>query len=518
MRRWQLVVFVVWAGFVAWGLSTGRLRAGTDETTLDAGRVEAPQPIASAPGRTPFQPVTPDVHAAPQPEPALLTGAPSAGAPGATGAEPSKEDPALVRDAAATGALEPPGPTAEAPTTPPADTGGATGSLQPAPLAVTAQPAASTDAGVDALAVLGVADDGTALEVFPIPVVNRRPGARDDDDHTVIWQDDSGLIAVQRSKKTLRELARPPRTTPPQRAEQDLITRARKALAEGRYEDARFAASHARGWAPDSPEPWLLLAEIARKQSDVAEAQYCYEQAKRRGGRIGGYETRLGREAKSIGTLSRSETAHATIAAPFELHEPTRIALHEQVEQAWAHVRQQLGFEPAGKVTVVLYRDEEFSQREGAVLWAAGDYDGRVRLTASAAGSARGHSTLIHELTHHFVSAHGLGAVPAWFNEGVAQQVTQLAVGDAPIHCGGGHGFPLTTLVEGFGRMESCREAHAAYVTAFHAVQRLVERTPLSTAFPRMGGPSFARAFEAGFGEPLETFIKRFDAEGPQAD
>lgn len=487
MRRWQLLLFVGWVGFVAWGLSTGRLRTDAALASPDAGDTTAvttgPEPVA--PRRTPFVPATPE--------------------PPTSDLDGSAELPVLAeagRDAADAGADAP-----------------GEGDLLTQPEGAP-QPVAAThpgDAGADVLAMLGVADDGTALEVFPIPVVNRRD-AGDDDDHTVIWQDDSGLISVRRSKKTLRELARMPRSTPPSLAENNLCARARQAMAEGRYDEARFAASHARGWMPDSPEPWLLLAEIARKQSDVAEAQYNYEQAKRRGGRIGGYEAKLGREAKSIGTLTRSETAHATIAAPFELHEPTRLALHTDVEKAWAHVRQQLGFEPPGKVTVVLYRDEEFIQRDGAVLWASGDYDGRVRLTASAAGSARGYSTLLHELTHHFVGTHGLGHVPAWFNEGVAQHVTQLAVGDAPIHCGGGHGFPLAELVNGFGRMESSREAGVAYVTAFHAVQRLAERTPLSSAFPRMNGPGFSGAFQQGFGEPLADFITRFDAEGPQTD
>jgi hypothetical protein len=487
VRRWQLLLFLGWVGFVAWGLSTGRLRTDAAPAAPDAGLPLAAttglEPVA--PRRTPFPPATPEVPA--------------------DASDGSAEVPALAATEPATADA---GASAEVTATSTPSEGQA--------LPVAASPPA--DAGADVLAMLGVADDGTALEVFPIPVVNRRD-AGDDDDHTIIWQDDSGLISVRRSKKTLRELARLPRSTPPSQAENNLCARARKALAEGRYDEARFAASHARGWMPDSPEPWLLLAEIARKQSDVAEAQYNYEQAKRRGGRIvGGYDAKLGREAKSIGTLTRSETAHATIAAPFELHEPTRLALHTDVEKAWAHVRQQLGFEPPGKVTVVLYRDEEFIQRDGAVLWASGDYDGRVRLTASAAGSARGYSTLLHELTHHFVGTHGLGHVPAWFNEGVAQHVTQLAVGDAPIHCGGGHGFPLAELVNGFGRMESSREAGVAYVTAFHAVQRLAERTPLSSAFPRMNGPGFAGAFQQGFGEPLDAFITRFDAEGPPTD
>lgn len=477
MRRWQLVLFVGWVSFVAWGLFTGRLRTdpGSPPQDAGAGLDVAPPPVAVAPQRTPFPPETPD------------------------------------QTDAATGRLGQPTPLAEGQATTQPDAGEAA-AAQPAATPPVTATSAVVDAGVD---VLGVAEDGSALEVFPLPAVHRGPDAGEDEDRTVIWQDDSGLIAVQRSKKTLLALALPrppPRGTPPRQAESDLLGRARRALAQGRFEEARFAATHARAAVPDSPEPWLVLAELARKQNDVAEARWCLDQAQRRGRPVPAeLAARLGREAKSVGTLPRSETAHATISAPFDLHEPTRIALHEAVEQAWQHVRRELGFEPPGKVAVVLYRDEEFTEREGGMAWAAGDYDGRVRLSASAVGNTAGTVTLIHEMAHHFVSTR-LGAVPAWFNEGVAQAV---AGGGGTVHCGGGHDLPLGDLTNGFRQFEARRERRVAYAVALHAVQRLGERTPLSTAFPRMAGPPFAQAFEAGFGESLGAFVKRFDDERP---
>ncbi len=71
---------------------------------------------------------------------------------------------------------------------------------------------------------------------------------------------------------------------------------------------------------------------------------------------------------------------------------------------------------------VVLYDPEDFDRLTGLGDWAAGVFDGVVRISVSDLTRGQGwREVLVHELVHAFVQARCGAGVPGWLNEGLAQ-------------------------------------------------------------------------------------------------
>lgn len=369
---------------------------------------------------------------------------------------------------------------------------------------------------------LRLADDGEWLEVLPVRLEPpREPDAEVGDDTTVIWQDDQGLITVRASRRDrqLVPLLPPARSTSDQAAGDALLSEAEAALAKGQFFDARRRASLARGYLPESARVYGLLGRIALAQNDHEEARWSYERAKQfathpaAAQRLDGVLATLVKEVGDVAPLPRFETEHFVVSSPWAEGEPNALVLAEALEQAWVAAEHALGVAPRGKVRAVVYRHEQFSARVGGTTWAAGDFDGRVRIGSSLVGTALMRTVLTHEVAHAFVADRG-ARVPAWLNEGIAQWVADES--PTPPTCSTGHGFELGALGTSFGGFASCREARVAYAAAHHAVGRLSERYGaeavgrLVRAMRRGGDESY---FEEALGPTMGAFVREFDAE-----
>src|SRR5206468_3284909 len=97
----------------------------------------------------------------------------------------------------------------------------------------------------------------------------------------------------------------------------------------------------------------------------------------------------------------------------------------EYLEESYEDLVRWFGTDPFAKgprIRVVLYRRADFDRMTGLGDWAAGVFDGVVRVSLEdlAAGQAW-RAVLVHELVHAFVQSLGGPAVPGWLNEGLAQ-------------------------------------------------------------------------------------------------
>jgi len=73
-------------------------------------------------------------------------------------------------------------------------------------------------------------------------------------------------------------------------------------------------------------------------------------------------------------------------------------------------------------IRVVIYGPEDFDHLTGLGDWAAGVFDGVVRISVTDLTRGQGwREVLVHELVHAFVQARCGSAVPGWLNEGLAQ-------------------------------------------------------------------------------------------------
>ncbi|MDT8421009.1 MAG: peptidase MA family metallohydrolase [Desulfuromonadales bacterium] len=95
----------------------------------------------------------------------------------------------------------------------------------------------------------------------------------------------------------------------------------------------------------------------------------------------------------------------------------------EVLEDAYDWVSGQLGHYPQRRIPVILYANTDFSNLTNSPDWAAGVYDGKIRLPAGGISQvdSRVRGLLFHEFMHVVVRELAGNNVPLWLNEGLAE-------------------------------------------------------------------------------------------------
>jgi hypothetical protein len=95
----------------------------------------------------------------------------------------------------------------------------------------------------------------------------------------------------------------------------------------------------------------------------------------------------------------------------------------ELLEEAYWRIGGVLSTYPAEPVAVLLYTKEQFRTAANVPDWAAGAYDGRIKIpTIGALQNPEAlKSLLAHEYTHAVVAQIAGGSVPKWLNEGLSE-------------------------------------------------------------------------------------------------
>jgi hypothetical protein len=94
----------------------------------------------------------------------------------------------------------------------------------------------------------------------------------------------------------------------------------------------------------------------------------------------------------------------------------------EVLEEAYFRIGTALYTFPDRPITVILYTQQQFRDVTRAPEWAAGAYDGRIRIPIRGAldKPEELERVLSHELTHAMIQAIAPRGVPTWLNEGLA--------------------------------------------------------------------------------------------------
>lgn len=94
------------------------------------------------------------------------------------------------------------------------------------------------------------------------------------------------------------------------------------------------------------------------------------------------------------------------------------------LEVAYDSISSLFQFEPANKLSVVLYQANEHTGVGARPDWVGAIYDGKLRVPENIMSyRAAYRPMLFHELTHSFVRGMTHGNVPQWINEGIAQVI-----------------------------------------------------------------------------------------------
>ena len=171
---------------------------------------------------------------------------------------------------------------------------------------------------------------------------------------------------------------------------------------------------------------------------------------------------------------------------------------------AFWRIGKTLGAYPSAPINVILYSERQFHDITGAPEWAAGGFDGQIRMPVRGATQnlAEFDRVLTHELTHAMLNSVAPRHLPAWLNEGLA------------MYCEGRDGalsgrrlaaakifVPLEALQTSFSRLTALQAAIAYEESAF-AARALLDRigpTGLGQLLQDLSG-----------GQTMEQAIERF--------
>src|SRR4051812_6700089 len=173
----------------------------------------------------------------------------------------------------------------------------------------------------------------------------------------------------------------------------------------------------------------------------------------------------------------QSQGAHFTIL--FEGPQDYELAGRalEVLEQAYFRIGTALYTFPDHPITVILYTQRQFRDITRAPAWAAGAYDGRIRIPIRGALNEPEEleRVLSHELAHAMIQAIAPSRVPTWLNEGLAVtfeahgvDAAQARLADSPRR------IAFERLARNFQGL-SGEDARLAYAQSAVMAQRLLD-------------------------------------------
>ena len=231
------------------------------------------------------------------------------------------------------------------------------------------------------------------------------------------------------------------------------------ALEEQRFGDALAAFTAASEQVPDEPTFWfggglaaymlgrtedaeVLLQRVLDLEPWLADAAWLLGELYYHAGRVqeavATYEAALGhlpddpdfadrledwkRENQLQDRFYVSRGAHFRVLFEGPADDALARRIVEMLEAAYWRVGGELRSYPPQAITVVLYTQEQFQDITRSPAWAAGVYDGQIRMPVRGALDRRAEleRVLTHEFVHALVAMLGSRTVPVWLNEGLA--------------------------------------------------------------------------------------------------
>jgi hypothetical protein len=208
----------------------------------------------------------------------------------------------------------------------------------------------------------------------------------------------------------------------------------------------------------------------------------------------------------------QSQGAHFTVLFEGAQDDVLARAALDILEDGYNRVGVALNTFPTRNVTVVLYTEQQFHDVTQAPDWAAGAYDGKIRVPLRGALAQPEELTrvLVHELTHAMLHATVTRGLPAWLNEGLAVNFEphgtawaeqELAKAARPL--------PFSVLGASFKNLSGA-DARTAYAESAVLTHRLMQEaggTTLNIVLQDLNaGESFEAAFAQRFLMPFDTF------------
>jgi tetratricopeptide (TPR) repeat protein len=251
------------------------------------------------------------------------------------------------------------------------------------------------------------------------------------------------------------------------------------ASLERRDADARDEFERALALDPKLAQARALLGQIQYRMGDRALAVRTYEALLAltpddRDARA--TLERWQREADLHDRMQQAVGSHFTVSFEGPAEADLATEALEVLDRAYWRIGQLLGSYPSEPIAVVLYTGEQFRDITRAPSWAAGAYDGVIRVPMRGALEKREEldRVLSHEFTHALIRTLASRGVPAWLNEGLATALETGTLEWAEKQAAAQPPVPLRALQSGFGRFTGA-QAQLAYATSALAARRLLD-------------------------------------------
>ena len=224
-----------------------------------------------------------------------------------------------------------------------------------------------------------------------------------------------------------------------------------------------------------------LLGRIVYDQGELDEAIGIYDRALKGVSDQPEMREQLERWRKESQLHAGFEHAgNGRFAIMFEGPEERALADHISgvLEKSYWTIGQRLSAYPANTLEVILYTQQHFTEVTRSPDWAAGAYDGRIRMAVDGALNNRAalDRVVVHELAHAMVHNLAPRGIPAWLHEGLAVNfepgekpwVQQTLAESAAL-------IPLDSLQSGFADLNA-NEAQVAYAESAVAAGIIMRR------------------------------------------
>jgi tetratricopeptide (TPR) repeat protein len=284
---------------------------------------------------------------------------------------------------------------------------------------------------------------------------------------------------------------------------------------------ARQSLEHALSLSPGFTTASLLLGDILYREGDLDAAIRVYEAALTHASGNATITQRLDtlrREADLHSGFYQSQGAHFTVLFEGPADEQLASRALDILEAAYWRVGTALSTFPERVIPVVLYTQEQFLDITRSPQWAAGAYDGRIRIPVrgALANERELERVLTHEFTHALVQSVAPRGVPIWLNEGLAVMFEPDGEGwtDAQLSSSGRR-LTLEQLGRGFGGL-STGDARIAYAQSAAVVRALLDQggPPVIVGILQdlARGDTFAAAIEGRLATPFDAFVASLEA------
>jgi tetratricopeptide (TPR) repeat protein len=277
------------------------------------------------------------------------------------------------------------------------------------------------------------------------------------------------------------------------------------AYLERRDAEAREALEQALRLDPSLMRARALLGHVLYRTGDLPAAIRTFEALiadapddKQAGATL----ERWRREAELRDRMQQAVGAHFTISFEGPAEASFAAQALDALDRAYWRIGDTLATYPSELIPVVLYTEEQFRDITRAPSWAAGAYDGTIRVPMRGAldNPKELDRVLAHEFTHALVGTLAPRFVPSWLNEGLATALESADLGWAEARVKeAASEVPFGSLPNSFAGL-SDPQARLAYAASALAVRRLIEEAggfAIANLLRDLGdGADFDRAFE----------------------